>query len=260
LKESQLKIKVEQAAIQTVAADAIIVNLFQGVTEPAGATGVVDKALNGAIRELIEGGDLRGKSGETAVLYPRGAIPARRVIVVGLGKADGFDLEAVREVSAVAIKLAMKLGAKNVATIIHGGGIGGLDLAEAAQAVVEGSMLALYKYNAPRAKPEDETEAASDIETLSLVEFDAAKIGQIESGARAGQIIAEAVYLARDLINRPSNIVTPTAIAETAQQMCNEVGLACQIRDEAWMREQQMGAARRDPGRSRAGQIYHDGT
>jgi leucyl aminopeptidase len=132
-----LKIKIEQAGIQTVAADAIIVNLFQGVTEPAGATGVVDKALNGAIRELIEGGDLRGKSGETAVLYPRGAIPARRVIVVGLGKADGFDLEVVREASAVAIKLARKLGAKNIATIVHGGGTGGLSLAEAAQAVVE---------------------------------------------------------------------------------------------------------------------------
>jgi len=237
-----LKIKVEQAAIQTVAADAIIVNLFQGVTEPSGATGVVDKALNGAIRELIEGSDLRGKSGETAVLYPRGAIPARRVIVVGLGKADGFDLEAVREASAVAIKLARKLGARNVATIVHGGGIGGLNLAEASQAVVEGSMLALYKYDAPRAKPEDEAGSETDIETLNLVEFDAAKIGQVESGAKTGQIIAEAVYLARDLINRPSNIVTPTAIAEAAQQMCDEVGLGCQVMDEAWMREQHMGA------------------
>jgi leucyl aminopeptidase len=74
------------------------------------------------------------------------------------------------------------------------------------------------------------------------VEFDAAKIGQLESGAQAGQLIAEAVYLARDLINRPSNILTPSAIAEAAQQMSAEVGLSCQILDEAWMREQQMGA------------------
>lgn len=237
-----MKIKVEQAGIQTVAAEAIIVNLFQGVTEPAGATGVVNKALNGAITDLIAGGDLRGKLGETAVLYPRGAIPARRVIIVGLGPADKFDQEAVREASAVAIKLAKKLGATHVATVVHGGGAGGLELAEAAQAVVEGSLLALYEYKAPRAKPEDEGDGERQIEGLSLVEFEAGKIEQIEAGARAGQIVAEAVYLARDLINQPGNVATPTAIAEAARSMCTEVGLSCRILDEAEMREEKMGA------------------
>lgn len=237
-----MKIKIEQAGIQTVAADAIIINLFQGVTEPAGATGVVNKALDGAIAELISGGDLRGKLGETAVLYPRGVIPARRVIIVGLGKSEEFDLEAVREASAVAIKQAKSLGATHVATIIHGGGLGGLELADAAQAVVEGSLLALYQYDAPRAEENDADEEQKQVESLTLVEFDAAKIEQIEQGARAGQAIAEAVYLARTLINQPSNVATPSAIAEAARAMCSEVGLACQILEEADMREQRMGA------------------
>ena len=56
-----MNITVQQGGIQTIAADAIIVNLFQEVTEPAGATGAVNQALNGAIGELIAGGDLRGK-------------------------------------------------------------------------------------------------------------------------------------------------------------------------------------------------------
>jgi leucyl aminopeptidase len=95
-KETLLNISVQPGGIQDSAADAIIVNLFQGVTEPTGATGAVNQALGGAIGELMAGGDLRGKLGETAVLYPRGAIPARRVIVVGLGQPDKFDLEAAR--------------------------------------------------------------------------------------------------------------------------------------------------------------------
>lgn len=235
-----MEIKVEQGGIQAVSAEAIVVNLFQGVTEPGGATGVVDQALDGAIGELIAGGDLRGKLGETVVLYPRGAIPARRVIVVGLGEADTFDLETAREASAAAIKRAKEVGAASVATIVHGGGIGGLDVAEAAQAIVEGSMLALYKYNAPRTKKEDEDER--QIDSLTLVEFDESKIGQIEAGARTGQTIAEGVYLARTLVNQPSNVATPSAIAEAAQVMCAQVGLACRVLDEAEMREQQMGA------------------
>jgi leucyl aminopeptidase len=235
-----LNIIIQQGGIQTVAADAIIVNLFQGVTEPAGATGVVNKALGGAIAELVAAGDVRGKLGETAVLYPRGAIPARRVIVVGLGKPDKFDLEAVREASAVAIKQAQKLGARNVATVVHGGGAGGLDLAQAAQAVVEGSMLALYCYEAPKAKKEEEDE--TQVDSLTLVEFDKAKIGAIEAGAQVGQMIAESVYLARTLTNQPSNVATPTTIAEAAQAMGAEVGLTCRVLDEAEMRAEGMGA------------------
>jgi len=235
-----LKLTVQQGGIQAVAADAIIVNLFQGVTQPGGATGVVDQALGGAIGELIAGGDLHGKLGETAVLYPRGAIPARRVIIVGLGKADKFDLEAVREASAAAIKQAQKVGATQVATVVHGGGSGGLDVAEAAQAVVEGTMLALYRYDAPRAKKDEEQE--TPIASLSLVEFDEAKIGPLEVGLRSGQIIAESVYLARTLANQPSNIATPTAMAAAAQAMCAEVGLACRVLEEADMRAQGMGA------------------
>ena len=230
-----MKVTVQQNSIQTVTAEAIIVNLFKGVTTPAGATGVVDKALDGAISDLIEGGDISGKLGDVAVLYPRGAIPARRVIIVGLGEREKFSLEAVREAAAVAIKKAKSLGATMIATIIHGGGIGGLEITDAAQAVVEGSLLPLYKYDAPRSKNSDDE---TKIESLTLVEFDEAKIAAIEAGRRAGQIIAESVYLARDLSNQPPNVATPTGIAETAETMCAEVNLTCQVLDEADMQEQ----------------------
>ena len=233
-----MQVTVTQGGIQATTADAIVVNLFEGVTEPAGATGVINKALDGLISELIAAGDLRGELGETTVLYPRSALPAQRVIVVGLGDANKFDLEAVREASGAAIKQARQVGASHVATIIHGGGIGGLNVGEASQAVVEGSLLALYKYDAPRAAHED----TGDVEMLTLVEFDASKIEAIEAGAQAGQIIAEAVMLARTMINRPPNRMTPTIIAQTAQEMCAETGLVCQVLDENEMRDRDMGA------------------
>jgi leucyl aminopeptidase len=234
-----MKILVQQAGIQAIEADAIIVNLFEGVTKPSGATGIIDKALDGAISELIAGGDIRGKIGETVVLYPRGVIPARRVIVVGLGPADKFDYETVREASAVAIRQAQKIHATNVATIVHGGGIGNLDLTKATQAVVEGSLLALYRYKAPRAKDDDEP---TTIASLTIVEFDETKLEAIKAGVEVGQIISDSVYLARTLVNQPSNVLTPTTLAEAARTMCNEVGLVCRVLEEAEMRAHGMGA------------------
>jgi len=232
-----MKVIIDQGEIQSASTDAIVVNLFQGVTQPRGATGAVDQALNGAISELISTGDFTGKPGEMATLYSRGAIAAQRVLVVGLGESQKFNQEAIREASGVVAKRAEQLNIKTLATIVHGGGIGGMDVAEAAQAVVEGSLLATYKYDAPKSKPDESV----PVEALHLVEFDASKIDQVKSGAQAGEAISEGVYLARTLANQPSNVATPTAMAKAAQAMCVSAGLNCRILDEDEMEAESMG-------------------
>src|SRR5690348_4822480 len=135
-----MQLNVLQGNIAQQATDCIIVNLFEGVTMPGGATGALNSALDGAIVNLINSGDFTGKTGTTALLYTNGKIPAARVLVVGLGKADKFDLKGVRKAAATAYRALAKLkGVKQYATIVHGAGIAGLDAQAAAQAVAEGT-------------------------------------------------------------------------------------------------------------------------
>jgi len=230
---------VKSGGIQAEETDAIVVNLFEGVAEPGGATGAVDKALNGAIRDLIAGGDLRGKLNETAIFHPRGAIPARRVVVVGLGPEAELSLDGVRQAAAAAARKARDAGARRLASIVHGGGRGGLALVDAAQAVVEGTVLGLYRYAAPGVMPREE---AHDVDLLALVESDAARLPEVEVGARVGRAVAAGACLARDLANRPANVATPTALAEEARRIAAEYGMACQILDREHMAELKMGA------------------
>ena len=232
-----MKIIVKQGEIQASTADTLIVNLFDDVTTPGGATGAVDQALGGAISELIASGDLTGKAGEVGVLYPRGAIAATRVLVVGLGKRDGFNLEGVRQAAANGIKQAHKLKAKNVATIVHGAGIGGLDVEAAAQATVEGSLLAIYRFAATKQEPEPPHEIAS----LTLVEFDGGKVAAIGAGSAQAQAIAAGVALARDLVNMPPHVATPSMLADTAVTIANDYNLKLTIGDRAWAAERNMG-------------------
>ncbi len=222
-----MEIVVKQADLAGEAADVVIVNLFQGVTVPGGATGAADAALNGAIREVIAAGDLTGKAGETVVLYPRGQMPARRVLVVGLGEADKFNLAGVRHAAAVAARKARDLGAQTVATIVHGAGIGGLDPQAAAQATVEGTLLGLYRFAGYRSKPPKDWKP--DPGTLDVLVRDAAHVPAIEAGVRRGQAIAAGVCLARDLVNTPANHMPPRQIAAQATALAQETGLKAEV-------------------------------
>jgi leucyl aminopeptidase len=232
-----MDVSVRQGSIQSAEADTIVVNLFQGVTVPGGATGAVDGALGGVISDLIAGGDIKGKAGEVAVVYARGAIPARRVLVAGLGERDKFDVEQVRKAAAAAIKKARDLNARRVATIVHGAGVAQLPLAVAAQATVEASLLALYHYDAPRAE-----EAPHEIEALTVVEYDQSKIDDIEAAVAVARAIVAGVTLARDLVNEPPNVATPTRLAETARAIGREHGLEVTVGSRDWAAEQKMGA------------------
>ena len=234
-----VEVNVQQGNIVEVKTDALVVNLFKGVKVPGGATGAVDKALNGAIREVIAAGDIEGKLGETVVLYPRGAIPARRVIVVGLGEANKFDLEAVRKAAAAAALKARALGAREMTTIVHGAGIGGLSPAEAAQATVEGTALALYRFAKYQQKPNAEEKKGPD--RLTIVEFSADKVAAIEEGARAGKVIADSVIFTRNLVMEPPNIATPEELARRAKAMADEVGLKCEVLTDPQLEELGMG-------------------
>lgn len=234
-----IEVHVQQGNIVDAETDALVVNLFKGVQVPGGATGAVDKALGGAIRDLIAAGDIEGKLGETAVLYPRGIIPARRVIVVGLGEQEKFDLEAVRKAAAAAALKARSLGARDLTTIVHGAGVGGLAPEDAAQATVEGTALALYRFSKYQQKPDDEEKKGP--ERLTIVEFSAEKVPAMEAGARVGKILADSVAFTRNLVMEPPNIATPAELARRAQEMADEVGLRCEVLTDPQLEELGMG-------------------
>lgn len=232
-----MNIQVTLGAIQTSTADTIIVSLFDDVTTPTGVTGAVDQALNGAISELIGNGDFKGKAGDIAVLYPRGVIAGKRVLVVGLGSREKFTPEEGRLAAAAAIKHAQKLNAKEVATIVHGIGVASLSVTAATQATAEGSLLALYRYDAAKQKKEN----GNTIESLTIVEFDANKLDAIQAGVEVAQAIAAGVILARDLVNMPPNVATPTKLAETAQTIADAHNLNIIIGGRDWAAERNMG-------------------
>lgn len=222
--------------IVTHDADTIVLNLFEGVTEPAGATGAVDQALGGAIRRLIAGGDFTGKLNQTAVLYPGDGVSADRLVLVGLGKQDAFTLDRARQAAGSAARKARDLGCRRLASIVHGAGAGGLDYGDAVIALVEGTRLALYRFTEYKTGEE----ADKEIDAFSVVEFDESRKDEAGEAIVVGTAIADGVALARDLGNTPGNDLTPAALADRLSAMASETGLGCEVWDEKRLEQEGM--------------------
>jgi len=231
--------------IQAVAGDitktetpCVVVNLFEGVTAPGGATGAVDRALTSMISELIAAGDIRGKWGELTLVHTFGRIPAPRVLVAGLGKSSEFTVDRVRDLSATVARFLRGKRVESYATIAHGAGIAGLDAEACAQAVAEGAVLGLYRFGRHR-KAEDD---AGNLTSVSIVESDSKKAQAFQRAAERGVVVAEAANFARDLANEPANVLTPTEMASRAEAMARETGLGCHIYDRDWAEQMGMGS------------------
>jgi leucyl aminopeptidase len=229
-------VNIQARALAAVKADvdALIIYLFQGEAELKGAVGDVNLGLDGLIQELIETGDISGKVGDIQVLYPRGAIAARRVVLVGLGEKEEFNPEALRIASAGGAKKTRDLKAKTAAMVLDGL----LSIEESAQALAEGALLGLYAYHGQ--KSSDVPDALP--ETLEVLVSDEANVSEAERGITKGVAFADGAYMARNLVNLPPNICTPSYMADQAQAMAEDLGLKFEAFGRQKMQALKMGA------------------
>jgi leucyl aminopeptidase len=235
-REAGLEIKVIAGDIAQIEADAIVVNLFEGVEQPGGATAAVDKALDGAISSLISRGEIKGKFGEVSIVHTFGKLPAGIAAIAGLGKRQDFNVDKIRGVAGEFCRSLRKLNCHKIATILHGAGVGDIELEASAQAIAEGALLGLYTFSKYK-KPEYE-----DIEEMLIVVREEDKIPILEPAIQKGKAMAEAANLARDMVNEPANYMTPTRMAEAAKQIATKYNLEFKVFDSKDMEAKGMEA------------------
>ena len=110
-----------------------------------GAAKEFDRKVRGILSALRNRGEFVGELGETILFTPpKGSIPAKRVLVIGLGDEEKLSLDTLRTVGSVAARESVRLKAKHVAwaPVIRDQGNSVLDVGEVDRAVVEQMLLA----------------------------------------------------------------------------------------------------------------------
>jgi leucyl aminopeptidase len=231
-----VKISSIKADITTVESEALIVNLFEDVKIPGGATGSVDSYLGGKISKLITAGEITGKKNEITIIHTFEEFSFQRVIICGLGKQEKFNYDSIRQIMAITLRYLRKIKVKKVTSICHGAGIGGLDPQLCTLAMTEGSLLGIYKFDKYKKSSPEET-----LEELLIVDSNENNIKPIDSGITKGTILAESTIIARDLGNEPGNILPPRELAVRTNTFSKAVGLDCKIFEKLEIQKMGMG-------------------
>ena len=208
----------------------LAVGVPEGAARLTGAALACDRATKGAVTRALAAGDFKGRANETALLYAEG-VKARRVLLVGVGRAEDLDEKRIRLAAAAASRRARELGAGTLALALNVAVA--LDDASA-QAAAEGAVLGHHRYAAYKrdAKP-----------ALTRVELvvEAAAARGVAAAVRSGAIRGEAVCLARDLASTPGQDLTPVQLAARAKDVAKLAGAKFTVFDVAAMERLGMG-------------------
>ena len=214
--------------------DALVSYVFEEIDPVGGRIAEIDRAANGLLGKLAKGGELTGKTLETTLIHAPAGLKAARLLLVGAGKREPFNSAMLRRIAGAALRHLKARSVKQFAFLVRENDA----TEEAAQVVTEGALAANFEPD----KYKTDKKSEKFLDSVLLLGYPEAERAAAGRGLARGRIIAESQNFTRDLVNEPSNKLTPRILAEKAEAMARQAGLAVEILDENRIAELKMGA------------------
>jgi leucyl aminopeptidase len=219
------------AALET---DALVSYVFEESDPIQGRIAEIDQATGGLLRKLAKSGELTGKTLEFTLIHAPAGLQSVRLLLVGAGKREQFNSATLRKIAGAALRYLKSRSVKQFAFLVRENDV----TEDAAQTIAEGALTANFESD----KYKTEKKNGKNVDAVLLAGFSESGRPAAEKGLSKGRIIADAQNFARDLVNEPSNKLTPKILAEKAEAMAREAGLAVEILDEKRIADLKMGA------------------
>src|SRR5208337_1203574 len=192
-----------------------------------------DAAVQSVAAELLASGEVSGKPFEVNLLHKPSGLQAKRLLLISGGPAKNFSSYDLRRIAGTAVRTLKGRGIRSFAFIAPPS----IPAEEAVRAIVEGALVGNFDPDYYRSDRKDQK-----IDALTIVASGNADHSALEKAAHEAQIIGESQNFTRDLVNEPSNRMTPTILGDRAKKVCQEVGLKCEVYGADKIKELKMGA------------------
>ncbi len=234
-----MKVTLQRGRLEDFATEAIVAFHFEGDEKLLRDEEAMDKASGGLISEVVQSGDFQGELYQASLIYTKGTILGKRILLMGLGKRGDFHLDKWRGAVSKAARILRDKGVKDFSLSPYLRGERKISLEDFSQGLVEGIYLGLYQFTEFKT---EERENIKEVEQVHLVTPDGKRIFRIQKAVDVAEIISRAVYLARDLVSRPANRKTPSMLAQMAKDVAKNNALRLEVFNMDKMRELGMGA------------------
>ena len=233
-----MQVKVQVGRAETTSAEVLVVTHCEGEGLAKQDAALLDWALGGSLRKLVQSKEFEGKANEVLLYHTNGKVPAKRLVLVGLGKKNEVTLETIRQAMGSAAKRVRQAKVGSFAVVLPTVMPEGMSLVEVGQAMVEGAILGSYQFTAYRS----EAASGQDVAGMRILIQQKSQLRQVTEGVRRGVATGEATVFVRDLCNHPSNVLTPTRVANEAKTIAKAERITIKILEQKEMERLGMGA------------------
>ena len=217
-----MKIEIDSSNPMQHDTAALVIGCFEDARDDLFAA--CDEALDGYLASLLESREFSGKHGATLLLHSMGRLPAQRLLLVGLGKRGKISCDLLRRAagSAVGVLQSARVARFSMALNLC------CQLPKALEAVVEGTLLGSYSFDLYKTK-EKEQRFCFDAVALMVPEQE---MEQARTTVERAEKLCRGVFLARDLVSHPGNVVTPGYLAQAARELAARNALECRVYEQ----------------------------
>ncbi len=234
-----MKIKINSSAPAALETDALVAVVLDETSsasnekdkKPDLKAATADAALQSAAADLLASGELSGKPFETNLLHKPAGLKAKRLLLISGGGAKKFSSYDLRRLAGTAVRTLKARGIRSFSFIAPPS----IPADDAVRAIVEGAHVGNFDPDYYRSDRKDQK-----VDELTVIA--SGDVKALERAAEEARVIGESQNFTRDLVNEPSNRMTPTILAERAKKMCTEVGLKCEVYGPDKIKEMKMGA------------------
>ncbi len=184
----------------------------------------LDQATNGWFSRAMESGEISTKPNKVTLLIEPAGVPARLLVIVGTGSEPANPSQVFFRAAGSAMRALATKPRKSVRFV--GFGSSPLEI----RAAIAGAMVG--------SQGQDIYRTEKNTFPPDLIEW----YGANDSQVWAGEVIGNAVNLARDLVNQPPNILYPESFASKAEQVAHEAGFSIEVWDKARLEQEKCGA------------------
>ncbi|MDQ2679477.1 MAG: leucyl aminopeptidase [Candidatus Eremiobacteraeota bacterium] len=228
-----MQVRIAKDTPSSLHVGALVVPVFSD-SPLEGVAKTVDAELKGAIADVFPSGEHKGKPYELSLIHAKD-YAARRILIVGLGESKKFEPYMLARYAGAAVRYLGRRGISEIAFALPQQAKG--NESASASFIAEGAATGAFEINTYNSEPEK----VIKIDTIAIL-ADGFDSGELETGAARGQILGEAINYTRTMALTPANDMTPTHMADRAQDVAKQTGIELDVLDEARARQEGMGS------------------